>query len=340
MAMTTNGDEISKQIKKLSRKIKKVGSSLTTEAITKDAIIKSFLKDVLGYDYGNPTEVVPEFTADSGDRNGKKVDYAIHIDGKPQILIECKSYKEDLSKHVSQLAQYFVAAKKARVGILTNGEIYQFYADLDRDSGMDEKPFLTLDISKPNFDENVVLELKKLTKASFNIESMVGDAKERLEHLNKIKEILKEQFESPDEDFSNFFISKFDVKRRGKTVKAKFHPIIKEALGQFLKDKIEAHRKPKTAKTHNYTDGLNIIKGILSANGFDAQRIGEKKNKGYSAIYFDMRNNIFCRLYLDETREKCVVIRDETSEKTHRIEKVDDICGLSKELLKSAKRFN
>lgn len=42
----------------------------------------------LGYDVFNPTEVIPEFTADVGTKKGEKVDYAIKKDDKIIILIE------------------------------------------------------------------------------------------------------------------------------------------------------------------------------------------------------------------------------------------------------------
>ena len=40
--------------------------------------------------YSNPTEVVPEFTADVGTKQGEKVDYAIFKDDEVIMLIECK----------------------------------------------------------------------------------------------------------------------------------------------------------------------------------------------------------------------------------------------------------
>jgi len=64
--------------------------------------------NVLGYDVFDPTEVVPEFTADIGTKKGEKVDYAIMKDGKPIILFECKWSGADLNKeHASQLHRYF-----------------------------------------------------------------------------------------------------------------------------------------------------------------------------------------------------------------------------------------
>ncbi|TXL05526.1 restriction endonuclease, partial [Methylococcaceae bacterium CS2] len=81
----------------LSKKIVQVGSTLETEEATKNALIMPFLHSVLGYDVFDPTEVVPEFNADTSTKKGEKVDYALLKDGEVQILIECKKFGEKLS---------------------------------------------------------------------------------------------------------------------------------------------------------------------------------------------------------------------------------------------------
>ncbi|MEJ2062338.1 MAG: type I restriction enzyme HsdR N-terminal domain-containing protein, partial [Reinekea sp.] len=92
----------------LSKKITQIGATLETEEATKNALIMPFLHSVLGYDVFDPTEVVPEFTADTGTKKGEKVDYALLKDGEVQILIECKKFRDKLStKHASQLFRYF-----------------------------------------------------------------------------------------------------------------------------------------------------------------------------------------------------------------------------------------
>lgn len=50
------------------------------EEATKNALVLPFIS-ILGYDIFDPTEVIPEFTADVGIKKGEKVDYAIQKDG-------------------------------------------------------------------------------------------------------------------------------------------------------------------------------------------------------------------------------------------------------------------
>ena len=100
---------MSEEIANITSKISNKMGMITTEEATKTALILPFIRLVLGYDHTDPGEVVPEFTADVGIKKGEKVDFAIMMDGKPVILMECKSAKTDLDKeHASQLYRYLV----------------------------------------------------------------------------------------------------------------------------------------------------------------------------------------------------------------------------------------
>ncbi|MEG1199988.1 MAG: hypothetical protein RSD53_11385, partial [Algoriella sp.] len=58
-------------VKKLGERVDTLKAQVTTEEATKNAFIMPFIKD-LGYDVFNPFEVVPEFTADLGIKQGEK----------------------------------------------------------------------------------------------------------------------------------------------------------------------------------------------------------------------------------------------------------------------------
>jgi hypothetical protein len=138
---------IAERAEELALKVREQKADIKTEEATKNAFVMPFISSVLGYDVFNPSEVIPEFVADVGIKKGEKIDYALVQDGKIQILIEAKKVTEPLCvDHASQLFRYF-AATNARVAILTNGETYEFYTDLDAPNRMDNKPFLVLDLA-------------------------------------------------------------------------------------------------------------------------------------------------------------------------------------------------
>jgi len=66
------------------------------------------------------------------------------------------------------------ARVNARIAALTNGVVWQFYTDLDAPNRMDAKPFLVLDLL--DIDETLIPEIQKLSKESFNLESIISTA--------------------------------------------------------------------------------------------------------------------------------------------------------------------
>ncbi len=133
-------------LESLSERVALQRDNLATEEAAKHALVLPFIS-ALGYDIFDPTEVIPEFTADFGLRHGEKVDYAIMREGKPALLVECKKVSDPL--HVSgasQLARYF-SVTEARIGVLTNGIVYRFFSDLEADNVMDSEPFLEIDLT-------------------------------------------------------------------------------------------------------------------------------------------------------------------------------------------------
>src|SRR5690606_29978066 len=166
--------EFEDKLATLAAKLQQQKSAIQTEEATKTAFIMPFIQSVLGYDVFNPAEVVPEFTADVGTKKGEKVDYAICSSGTVNILVECKPSSAELNiNHASQLFRYF-SVTDARVAILTNGAVYQFYSDVDSPNKMDQRPFYTfnMDAIRPGD----VKTLEHFTKAGFDIERIVREA--------------------------------------------------------------------------------------------------------------------------------------------------------------------
>lgn len=351
------------RLQSLSKKIAQQSSAITTEEATKNAFVMPFLHNVLGYDVFDPTEVIPEFTADTGIKKGEKVDYAILKDGQVQILVECKKYSEKLSaKHAGQLFRYF-SVTNARIGVLTNGAQYEFYTDLDAPNKMDEKPFLILNLE--DIDEHIVPEVLKLTKSSFDVDSVV-DAAGELKYLSQIKKLLNEQFNAPEEEFVKFFASRIYDGVLTAKVKHTFSEITGKALKQFLNDSINARLKsamgasitsssvpldiPEVKSSDNSIDdseknkvdttieeieAFNVVKAILRQQ-FDVTRIAARDTQSYFGVLLDDNNRKpLCRLHFN-AKQKYLGLFDETKKETrHPINSIDEIFNFSEVLLSS-----
>lgn len=346
------------RISVLARRIPQIQNNLLTEEATKNALIMPFLDKVLGWDVYDPTEVIPEFTADTASKKGEKVDYALMKDGEVQILIECKKYGEKLTiKHASQLFRYF-SVTNARLAILTNGAEYQIFTDSDAPNKMDEKPFLKFDLE--SIDEHIIPEVKKLAKSVFNIDSIVSSAGE-LKYLSQIKKIIAEQFKEPEEEFVRFFASRSYDGTLTPKVKQQFYDITHKALMQFLSDSInerlktalsndktasEAQQqeviaktedeKAKVVTTNEEIEGYNIIKAILRQK-VDLSRVIARDTQSYFGILLDDNNRKpLCRLHFNAKQKYLGIIGADKDETRHPIEKLDDIFNFSEQLLNTA----
>lgn len=307
----------------LSAKVKEYieSQSLQTEEATKFAIIMPFLSRILGYDVFNPQEVVPEFTADVGIKNGEKVDYAIIHGGEVQILIEAKPITANLSKnHASQLYRYFTVTK-ARIGVLTNGRIWQFYSDLERPNVMDQTPFLTIDLTEP--ERIPQRELKKFSKDSFDLNSVISSA-EDLKYLSAFKAFFADEFENPSAEFiklaaRNVYDGKLTSSKldtlRPLAVKAIKQVIQERVTGLFQRDLQE--QEPKVSEVVDPEDestdskgiettveeisAFYLIRGIMHPE-VDPTRITFKDTQTYFGIQVDGNSRkTWIRLYVGRT---------------------------------------
>lgn len=232
--------EIAERAQGLALKIRKHKAGIETEEATKNAFVMPFISTVLGYDVFNPVEVIPEFTADVGLKRGEKIDYAIAHDGQVQVLVEVKKINDPLRiEHASQLFRYF-AVTNARIAILTNGQVYQFYTDLDAPNRMDSKPFLVLDFA--DIDETLLPELAKLTKESFDLDSVISAAGE-LKYIGQLKRVLAAQFKEPEDEWVRFLTTRVYEGSFTQRIRDQFLPLVGKATRQFLNEQVNDRLK-------------------------------------------------------------------------------------------------
>jgi hypothetical protein len=354
-------------IKTLSDKVAKLQSSIQTEEATKNAFIMPFIA-ALGYDVFNPLEVVPEFVADLGIKKGEKVDYCILKDGNPTIIIECKHWKEDLNVHNSQLHRYFHVTT-SKFGILTNGIIYKFYSDLVEPNKMDDKPFWEFNITE--ITDNLVLELKKYHKQSFNVENILTSATE-LKYNKEIKKILMDEMNSPSDAFVRHFAKQIHSGVLTAKVMEQFTAIVKKSLNQHISDMISERLKNalQTETRRETTDVISpnpvqdakievaveteskintialeieafyIIRSILRTK-IDASRIVYRDAQSYFSILIDDNNRRpVCRLYLESIKKSIILFDENKKEIRHELASIDDLYGFAEQLIATATSYD
>ncbi|CAM1343576.1 type I restriction endonuclease [Tenacibaculum amylolyticum] len=346
--------EITNKLKELSTKINKLKDQIETEEATKTAFILPFIS-LLGYDIFNPTEVVPEFTADIGLKKGEKVDYAIIENTVPILIIECKHWKEDLNTHNSQLFRYFHSSK-SKFALLTNGIEYKFFTDLDATNKMDEKPFLEFNITK--LKDPIISEVLKFHKSKFDIDKIVDNASS-LKYSKEIKKIFHQQLLEPENDFIKFFSTKVYSGRQTEKVLDQFKGLVAKSINQSISEKvndilqnalhkeeekqIEEHQElkeeSKIITTEEEMEGYRIVVAILRKQ-ITKERIAFRDTQSYFGILLDDNNRKpLCRLHLNG-KNKYIGLFDQNKKETREIiESVDDIYNFDTTILETLEYY-
>ena len=296
--------ELEANISDLANKLREHREILDTEEAAKTTLVMPFLR-ALGYDIFNPAEVKPEFTCDVGTKKGEKVDYALCVGGEVQMLVECKPVSSELSlKHASQLYRYF-AATNARISLLTNGVVYQFYTDSDRANMMDDKPFFTFNLE--SYRKSDLAHLANFMRSDFDLERIVRQAG-NLKLQSQVTALMREEFAKPSDDFVRLVASRIHDGRLTEQVRERFQNAIVNAISGLIRDGVnerletamrggevvetaieDGEPEDAVVTTQVEIDGYNIVRAIASSK-IDPSRVVLRDAKSYCAILLDNNN--------------------------------------------------
>lgn len=188
-------------------------AKVESEASTNTSLVRPFLT-TLGYDVGNPDQVSPEHHADFAEKYQNKVDYAILDHGVPVIALESKRVGAAMKDDRGQLRGYFNACPTVKLGILTDGLKYEFYADSDKPNMMDEAAFLRLDLAEVakdgTIDDNTLEGVAAIRSGLFNPEDVGAEAKRKL-LFESIVDTVRKLKSEPSDDFIRFILGRSTV---------------------------------------------------------------------------------------------------------------------------------
>ena len=336
----------------LASRIESHAETISTEEAVKTSVVLPFLQG-LGYDVFNPSEVVPEFTADTIGKKGEKVDYAIKRDDEIAILIECKSLNTELNeKHLAQLYRYFTVTN-ARFAVLTNGRVYNSYSDLVEPHRLDKRPFFTFDLL--DYSDGGLDELSKFSKPSFDVDNILAQA-ERLKFVAAIKPVLTGLMSEPSDDFVKLIASQVYEGRVTQSVKETLSVATKSAFRELIRDRIrsrlntalEEPEVPEDAEgdandgiitTEEEIEGFLLVKAMLRGT-IDTNRVHIRDAKSYCAVLLDDNNRKpLARLHFNRS-QKYFGLFDGDKEERVPIENLDDILNYQDRVLATVEKYS
>lgn len=355
-------------LQRLAGMLPRLKDTIQTEEATKNALVMPVLQ-ALGYNVFDPFEVVPEYTADVGTKKNEKVDYVLMRDGSPSVLIECKALSAELGiNHASQLYRYF-ACTSARLAILTNGQYWQFYTDIDSPNVMDGKPFFEFNLAA--VDSRRVAELKKISKEHFDVSNILNNAAS-LKYKQQIRTLFSRELESPSEDFVRLFAKQvydgvLTTEKRSmftQLVGSAFKEWVNAQLSEKLQTALDGvtpaaapsdaqpttvEPTPESATLEDKNDGIvttaeeiegyHIVRAILSQL-VDPDRVTMRDTKSYCGILLDDNNRKpLCRFYFTASRSVLVLVDKERNEERIELTKISDIGKYADKLIEYAKLY-
>lgn len=344
---------IEEKLRILAERIKAHSSAMATEEAVKTAVVLPFFA-ALGYDIFNPSEVVPEFTADAVGKKGEKVDYAVQVDGKIRILVECKPISTVLDKvHLAQLYRYF-SVTSAKFALLTNGRHFRFHTDLDEPNKLDPVPFLSFDLSDTH--AGTLAELKKFAREDFDVEGILASA-HRLKYTSAIKSQILAALEQPPEDLVRLVTAGLYDGRFTAAVRDQMTPLVKAAFREIVRDTVQSRLSSaladteivepvvtaepaveETVTTVEEIEGFHIVRAIVR-DVVQAKRVTMRDQKSYCGVLVDDNNRkTLARLHFNRSI-KYLGLFDGEKEERVRLETLDDIYDHAERLRATASEY-
>ena len=342
---------IEQTLRVLSDRVRSHSSSMITEEAVKTAVVLPFLQ-ALGYDVFNPSEVIPEFTADAVGKKGEKVDYAISVDDEVRILIECKPITTQLDKvHLAQLFRYFTVTS-AKFAILTNGRTFHFHSDLEEPNKLDTRPFLTFDLA--DVQSHLLVELRKFEKAGFDVDGILATA-ERLKYTSLLKAEINRLIDAPSEDFVRLIASGVHEGRFTAAVVEQFTGLIRGAFREVIRESVQSRLssalaeteqvieeveapEPEVHTTEEEREGFMIVRAIVR-DTIKASRVVMRDQKSYCGILIDNNNRKpLARLHFNRGT-KYIGLFDGEAEDRIIIESLDHIYDFTDRLRATAAKY-
>ncbi len=308
------------------------------ETQTRDNLIHPFFNIL---NYSKLDDYTHEYISDMGDKKGRKVDIAITLGKKePLMLVECKSATAKLNdNHFRQLNEYCLYSPSAKVGVLTNGIIYNFYTVNQKEKkGLNSKPFFTFDLT--NYDNSQLEMLALFNRQSIEINEIIQEA-EDVYFLDNFDNALFKTLVETDDLVKLIFKNMGGLRSTEKAlsqIKGLVNSIsIKTALDRIIQKEI-SESNSGIITTAEEIKAYNVIKTILAMSSkikaADLERISYRDLKNsFLIIVDDKQTKNICSLVFKE-KLKAIDIngnRFELDDVT-----VSSITKLKKELTESA----
>lgn len=282
------------------------------ETKTRDYLIEPVF-NMLGY--SKMEHYSHEYSLRDSKGSVRKVDMVVSLNGKtPIMLVECKKATANLTKvHFKQLSGYYDNHKESKVGILTNGIVYEFYAvKWNNNKILSEIPFLTFDLR--NFTRADLEDLAHFHIQLFNTKNILEISEESY-FLEDFNAALTKTLHPAGDELTRLIYQKMGGKKATEKVNKRIRKLINSVSLQNSIEKIKFLEGKQSSSgivtTAEELKAYQIIKTILVMNPrlkVHTERFSYKDYKGQFKIMVDeMPSKEVCHLVLSSSTMNIVI---------------------------------
>ena len=286
------------------------------ESKTRDYLIEPFF-NLLGYN--KMDHYSHEYSLKFSKGHVKKVDMVVTLNGRnPIMLVECKKATSSLTKNnYKQLAQYYDNHRESKIGILTNGLVYEFYTvKWNDDKKLSSEPFLVFDLN--DYTRADLEDIAQFHIQLFDVKNILASSDEKY-FLNDFDIALTKTLYPPSSELIKLVFQNMGGKRISDNISKRINDLINSISLENAIEKVKVI-EGKQSSSGIYTTSFElkayqIIKTILVINPkikSHSDRIGYKDYKGQFKIIIDgMPSKEICNLSFKENNLK-INIADES----------------------------
>ena len=327
-----------KHINSLKSELEKIEvAKYKTEKLNEDNTRKRIIEPMLmslGYSWDN---MESEYGASR--KGNERADIGLKtMDNKTEILVECKRIGEKLLKSdlFTQLNQYFESLPTTRIGVLTDGVIWNFYAPKDQNSRyLNYEPYYTFNLE--DYTEADLEILLSYSRNEFQYKKTYELAFEKYFNDAFENALVDELF-----DPSDAFLRAIHQKMGGKQMKER----MRETLTSLINSKTIQRALDKVIQKEIKVGGVTITTGeelniyhvvktiLVQAKELKkhAERISYRDQKSsFNVIIDDNIRKTICKIFVDGNKKSI-----EISNKNYPINEISSIVDLKAELSKVA----
>ena len=329
-----------KHINKLSEELSKYDVTKSIEdKLNEDNTRKRVIEPILmalGYSWD---EMETEF--DAGRSKSERADIGLKTNGnRIEVLIECKRITERLTeKHLNQLNAYFVNLPTTKIGILTNGAEWQFYApSQEGERDLNFEPYFTFNLS--DYDEEDVSNLIRYNRAEFDYKKIQEEAFD-IYFMNKFENALAEELFQPSDEFIKAVFSKMGGKRMNDKMKQSLGELINsKSLQKAIESVIQKEIKTGgvVITTADELNTYHVVKTlIVQSKGLSkyADRISFRDQKtSFNVVVDDNIRKTICKIYAEGEKKSI-----EINGVYYDYDDISSIVNLKKELAASTMSY-